>query len=171
MAAQRFLARIAGRTKQVAALLTSAGAGDADKIPALDATGRLDQSFMPVGLGADTKSLTASETLAAGDVINVWDDTGTAKIRKADATAEGKEAHGFVLAAVTSGALGLAYFEGRITGLSGMTPGARYFLSASSPGAVTTTPVSTAGNVDQYVGQAVNATELNFEPGEPVTLA
>lgn len=169
MAAQRFLALVSGRMKQVAAILTSAGAGDADKIPALDSTGRLDTSFMPVGIAADNKSIVTSENLAAGNLVNIWDDSGTPTARKADATAEGKEAHGFVLAATTSPAAALVYFEGRITGLSSLTPGARYYLHTTA-GALTLTPPATAGNVVQYVGQAVSATEFNFEPADAITV-
>ena len=172
MAATRYLARIAGRIKQVAVTIVSAGAADDGKVVGLDATGRVDASVMPVGIAPDTKSVVSSENLAAGDVVNTFNNAGTLNVRKADATAEGKEVHGFVLAAVTSPAAALVYFEGRITGLSGLTPGASYYLSASTPGAVTLTPVSAAGNVDQYVGSAVSATELNFEPEERgVTLA
>lgn len=169
--AQKFLILDSGRTKQLEATTASAGAGDAGKVPGLDGSGRIDQSMMPVGVGPDTATLTASETLAAGDLINIWDDSGTTKIRKADATAEGKEADGFVLAGVTSGQSGLVYFDGTVAGLSGLTSGARYFLSAAAPGGATATPPSSAGNVVQYVGKAKSATELVFEAREPITLA
>lgn len=150
---------------------SSAGAADSGKIPQLDASGRLSSTFLPVGIGADTTSLPATETLAAGDLVNVWNSSGTASVRKADATAEGKEAHGFVTAAVTSGATATVYFEGRITGKTGLTPGARQYLSASTPGAVTATAPTTSGNVVQYVGIAVSATEIDFEKEDTITLA
>ena len=168
--AQKFLRMLAGVIAELEALVTSAGAGDAGKIPALDATGKLDNSLMPVGIGADSKILPASENLAAGDKVNVWNDSGTAKARKADATVAGKEANGFVLAAVTSGANATVYFDGTNTQLSGLSPGAVYYL-ATTAGGVTTTPPSGSGNIVQRVGRALSATELTFEPGEPVTLA
>jgi hypothetical protein len=168
--AQKFLRILAGVISELEALVTSAGAGDAGKIPALDATGKLDNSLMPVGIGADSKILVASENLAAGDLVNVWNDTGTAKARKADATVAGKEANGFVLAAVTSGNNATVYFDGTDTQLSGLTPGAVYYL-ATTAGGVTATPPSGSGNVVQRVGRALSATELTFEPGEPITLA
>lgn len=200
MAAPRFLALITGRIKMIAAIASSAGAGDADKIPAtngsgvlahslvnattssagagdanklpaLDGSGRLDSTFMPVGVGADTKSVVSSENLAAGDLVNLWNDSGTLKVRKADATAEGKECNGFVLAGVTAPVAATVYFDGAITGLSGMTLGARQYLSAASPGARTETPPSTAGNVVQYVGVATSASELSFEPDDAITVA
>ena len=82
---------------------TSAGAGDSGKVVALDGSGRIDSTMMPVGIGADTQTVTTSEAVASGDLVNIWDSTG-AKCRKADATVAGKEAHGFVLVGVGSGA-------------------------------------------------------------------
>lgn len=149
---------------------TSAGAGDAGKIPQLDAAGRLDSSMMPVGLGADTSTIQASENLAAGDIVNVWNDGGTPKVRKADATAEGKEVVGFVLAGVTSGQNATVYHEGRITGLSGLVPGTRYYVAKVAGQVTADVSTYTTGNVVQFVGVALSATELTFEYGEPITI-
>lgn len=171
MAAKKYISLVSGRRQEVQALVVSAGAADDGKIPALDPAGRLDSSLMPVGIGADTAVLPASEALAGSDLVNVWNDAGTAKVRKADATASGKEANGFVLAAVSNGANATVYFEGRITGLAGLTPGARMYLSAATPGTLTATPPAATGNVVQYIGNAVNATEANFEPDDGVILA
>lgn len=172
MALPKFLTLAASglQTLVTAAISTSAGAADADKIPALDASGRLDQSFMPTGIGADTRSVTTSEAVSAGNLINIWDSTG-AKARKADASTNGKAAIGFVLAGATSGGSALVYFEGTISGLSGLVPGASYFLSATTPGAITNTAPTASGQVVQYVGTALSATELSFEPAEPILIA
>ena len=148
---------------------TSAGAGDAGKLAMLDAAGKLDVTFMPVGIGADTASIVASENLVAGDFVNVWNDGGVAKIRKADATTAGKEAHGFVLAGVTSAASGTVYFEGTNTQLSGLTPGPQW-LSVTA-GRCTATAPSSTGNSVQRVGFAISATAMNFQSQPPVILA
>lgn len=148
----------------------STGAPDANKVPKLDGTGRLDGSVMPVGIGADTAQIVASEALSAGDIINVWNDAGTPKMRKADASAAGKAAMGFVLAAVANGATGTAYFEGSVTGLSGLTGGQRY-LSTSTPGGTQAAAPTVANQVVQKVGFATSATVMNFNVGEPITLA
>lgn len=50
---------------------SSAGAGDAGKVVALDGSGRIDNTMMPVGIGADTATITASEALSAGDFVNI----------------------------------------------------------------------------------------------------
>lgn len=152
----------------VNAVASSAGAGDAGKVAALDGSGRLDPTMMPVGIGADTASIQASENLAAGDFVNIHNSSG-ARVRKADATTAGKEAHGFVLGAVSSGANATVYFEGTNTGVSGMTPGT-VFLHTTAGGATGTAP-SGSGNVVQKLGVAVSATAINFERGEPIVLA
>lgn len=168
MAAKKFIRLIGGVLTEVFGVQTSAGAGNAGDLVALDDTGRIDNTMMPVGIGADTKSITASEALASGDWVNVWNSTG-AKVRKADATTAGKEADGFVLAAVANGATALVYFEGTNTQVSGQTPGAVFLQTTAGTGGATVP--SASGNVVQRLGVAVSATEVNFERGTPVTLA
>lgn len=164
----KYLTNNVGTITEVATITTSAGAGDVGKIVGLDSTGRLDTSVMPAGIGADTKQITASEALAAGDLVNIHNSTG-AKARKADASVAGKEAHGFVLAAVSNAALATVYFEGPNTQVTSLTPG-NQFLS-TTPGLATATAPSGSGNVVQRVGVAVATAELNFEPQTPIVLA
>ncbi|MBK6418460.1 MAG: hypothetical protein IPF79_04615 [Ignavibacteria bacterium] len=147
---------------------TSAGAGDSGKIVKLDGSGRIASSMMPVGIGADTKDLVASEALSAGDLVNVWDDAGTQKARKADAS-NGRRAVGFVLAGVAGGATATVYFEGTISGMTGLTIGGAVYLGTS--GANTQTAPSTAGHISQEIGLAVSTTEISFEPQRPITIA
>lgn len=170
MPGNKYLASNNGTLTEVAASQTSAGAADANKIVALDASGRLDVTMMPTGVGPDTSPLQASEALSAGDFVNVWNSSGAFRVRKADASAVGKEANGFVLAAVASGANAVVYFEGRNTALAGVSPAMQY-LSATTPGGFTATPPSGTGQVVQRLGVGVNATEINFEAQQPIVLA
>lgn len=147
---------------------TSAGAGDSGKVVALDAAGKIDTTMMPVGIAADVAILTTTEALTAGDWVNVWNSTG-AKVRKADATVAGKEAHGFVLASFGSATSATVYFEGSNTAVTGQTPGV-VFLSTTA-GTGTTTAPSASGNVVQRIGFATSATNVNFQSQLPVTLA
>ena len=147
---------------------SSAGAGSAGKVAALDGSGRLDSTMMPVGIGADTKSITASEALAAGDYVNIWSSSG-AKVRKADATVAGKEAHGYVLAAVSSGASATVYFESTNTSVTGQTPGPVFLSTVAGTG--TSVAPSGSGNIVQRIGFACSATEVNFQSQTPITLA
>ena len=169
MAGNKYLKNNAGTITEEAAIQASAGAGDAGKIPALDAAGRIDNSMMPTGIGADTSSIVSSENLAAGDLVNIWNNTGTANVRKADATVAGKEAHGFVLAAVTSPAAATVYFEGSNTGVTGLTPGPQFL--ATTAGLCTAAAPAASGNVVQRVGFATSATNVNFQSQTPVVLA
>lgn len=148
---------------------TSAGAGDSGKLPALDGSGRLDTSFMPTGIAADTAPIATSETLAAGNLVNVWDNAGTAAVRKADGTSSGKEAHGFVLAAFTHPTTAIVYFEGSNTSVTGLTPGKQYL--STTAGLATATAPTGSGNVVQIVGTATSATSLNFQETSPIVLA
>lgn len=168
MAAKKFLRLVNGVLTEIFGVQTSAGAGNAGDLVSLDDSGRIDNSMMPVGIGADTSTISASETLAAGDWVNVWNNSG-AKVRKADATTAGKEAHGFVLAAVTSGNPATVYFEGTNTQVSGQTPGPVFLQTTAGVGG--STVPSASGNVVQQIGVAVSATAVNFERSVPVTLA
>jgi len=170
MAIVKFLQNVAGQiTEVIAGITTSTGSADAGKLPALDDSGRLHVSFLPIGIGADTQIVVASEALAAGDNVNIWNDTGTPKVRKADATSSGKGANGFVLASVGSGGNAEVYFEGSNTAVSGKTAGKQYL--ATTAGLSSATPPTGTGNVIQIVGFATSATVVNFQSGTPIVLA
>ncbi len=166
--ADKYIRNNAGTLTEKEATVISAGAGDAGEIVALDNTGKLDNSVLPVGIGADTAVVTAGEALAAGDFVNIYNDTG-AKVRKADATTAGKEAHGFVLESVDNGDPATVYFEGTNTQVSGATAGV-VFLATSAGGFTSTAPSST-GNVVQKLGVAISATAISFEGQQPIVLA
>lgn len=167
----KYLDMVSGVMTQLAAVATSAGAGDAGKLAALDGGGKWDISMMPSGLaGVDTLAVVASEALADGDLVNIWDSAGTFKVRKADGASAGKEAHGFVKAGYSSSASATVYFEGTNDHVTGLSPGVQY-LSATTAGLATATPPSGTGKVIQRVGYAGSATALNFDAGQPVTLA
>lgn len=170
MPGNKYIANNAGTFTEVVALQSSAGVADAGKIPALDAAGRLDQTMMPAGVAADTYSVLASEALAAGDLVNIYNNANTANCRKADASSTGKEAMGFVLTAVAAAATATIYFEGNNTAVSGLTPG-KQWLSATTPGKSASSAPTAAGSIVQSVGFSASATELNFQHSNPIVLA
>lgn len=166
----KYLALTAGTITEENAINTSAGAGDAGKIPKLDSAGTLPISMLPTGTGPDVITVTASEALAAGDYVNLWNSTGL-KVRKADATAVGKDAHGFVLAAVLSSASATVYFPSQNnTSTSGRTVGAKQFLS-TTPGISQETAPAATGNIVQAIGVAYAATGVIFQPLSAITVA
>jgi hypothetical protein len=170
--AQKTLQLVGNLRTEVEAITTSAGSGDAGKIPALDSTGRFDSSMMPVGIGADTGTYESSENLTAGDFVNVYNDAGTTKVRKADAStaSAARRANGFVLANVTSPANATVYFEGQNTQLSGLTAGTTYALSHTTPGGVVAlaSATATAGHILQVLGDAVGTTVISTEIAQPI---
>lgn len=161
----RYLSLIDGLITEVEASSISSGEIDAGKIVALDESGRLDQTMMPVGIGADTLTAPASEDLSGGDFVYIKEDGTVAK-----ASALSNSAVGFILAGAFVGETVLVYFEGRNTSLSGLVIGSRYYLSETS-GTATNVPVSGAGKKHQYLGNAITQNTLNFEAADYVVLA
>lgn len=170
MPAKSFARRVQGVWKEFLATVVSTGSANAGDVVGLDDTGHLDPSVMPIGYGTDVKVLTASEALSATNLVSVWNNAGTESVRKADASAEGKPANGYVLDAATSGGAVTVYFGRKITGLTGIVPGQRYYL-ATTPGGFTATPVSGSGKIDQFIGTGVSASEIAFEPDDYVVKA
>lgn len=170
MAAKRFIRLVTGRLTEILGTLVSTGAPNDGDIPALDATGRLDISMMPIGVVPMSKIIVASENLSAGDLINVH-NSGGARVRRADGVDPAKYAQGFVLTSVLAAANATVFFEDVNTSSSGLTVGDRLYLSNVTPGGVINTPPATAGHIVQPIGVALSATEYSFEWQEPVTLA
>jgi hypothetical protein len=168
--AQKPLQLVNGKITQVEATVVSAGAGDAGEVVALDSSGKIDVSVLPTGLGPNVKLILASENIGAGKYVNIFDNTGTPNVRLAD-NSNSREAHGFLLDAVTSGSNATVYFEGTNNDLSGLTSGARQFLGTA--GGVTATPPTFAGGatISQLVGTAISATEIDTDIDDIVVLA
>jgi hypothetical protein len=126
----------------------------------------INEFLIAIGAAA---SLTADEAITGPAFVNIHSSSG-AKINNANATDDTKPAEAFAPANIANGAAGVVYFPGRkISGLSGLTPGATYYLDTAA-GAITDTPPSGAGNLVQEVGQALSASELVFQPKPGVTL-
>lgn len=160
----------AGLLKEEQALITSSGAGDANKIVETGSDGKLSITLMPSSVGPETRSILASENLTAGNVVQVWDNAGTPNVRKADAS-NGRFAMGFVLSNVTSGNNAEVYFEGAVTGLTSLTTGGALFLSGTTAGAVTNTAPSTSTHWVQHLGYATSTSSFTFSPQMPFQLA
>jgi hypothetical protein len=115
------------------------------------------------------------EDLAAFDLVHLYNDGGTGKVRKADATDSTRPAVAFVREAATgdslvSGDTARLFFGGNIITTTGRTPGAVQYLSETA-GQMTETPPSGTGKVVQVIGRAISPTEVIFEPDEPFVLA
>lgn len=167
--ADKYIALLNGVEQEVEGTVTGGTATQAGDLVALDGSGRLDPTVMPVGVVADTYSGIAAETLSAASPFVYVKSDG--QVANASAAVGGSPTIGFVLANFAAAATALVYFEGRVTGLSGLTVGARYYLSDTTPGGLTATPVSGAGKLHQYLGRAVSTTTLSFEADDYILRA
>lgn len=172
MAAKKFLRLVSGVITEIFGVQSSAGAGNAGDLVSLDDAGRIDSTMMPTGIGAETTTATASEALAAGDYVNLYNNGGSLGVRKADASGGvAKMAHGYVLAAVLNAGTATIYYGNLNNQKTGLTIGSQYYLSGATPGAVVTTPPTTAAYIVQMLGVARSATELLTEIQQPTVLA
>jgi len=168
--ADKALQLLNGKITQVEGTVISTGVGEAGDLVALDSSGKIDVSVLPTGVGPNIKMVLSSENLGAGKYINIYNNAGVENVRLAD-NSNGREAHGFVVDAVTSGNMAAVYFEGTNNDLSGLTPGARMFLGTA--GGVTATPPTFAGGaqISQLVGTAISPTEIDTDIDDCIVLA
>lgn len=165
----KFISISSGVRALYSALTTSTGVPDANKIVSTGADGKLDSTLMPSGIGAATESMVAFESLAAGDFINIYLNTGVRNARKADAS-NGRLAMGYVTSAVSASGTATVILQGTNTALTGLTVGSRYYLSGTTAGTASLTAPSTSGQTIQYLGIAVSATSLNFENDDGILI-
>lgn len=122
------------------------------------------------GTGVDPESVEASEALSAGHYLNLFNDGGTLKARKAGGSGK-YPAHGFVKAAVSAAATASVYpLSMANDALSGLTNGTTYFLSTSTEGAVQATAPNSSGVLRQELGVAISATKIIHTNSLPVEL-
>lgn len=164
MAAPKYIQRdvATGKLKEIAATETNA----AESIVSTGAGGTIDPSLLP---DEPVATFTAGENIAAGAMVYIKSD---GKVWNASAAAGGNQAHGFCIAGITSGNPGTVYLgNGRNTGVSGLTVGARYYLSTSTPGGVQSTVPTGAAALDQFIGYASAVGELDVTITDSIILA
>ena len=130
----------------------------------LDSAMIADDSIAPDKMA--TPQVVASEALTAGSMVNVWNDKGAFKVRKADASL-GYEAHGFVVQAVAINTSVRVLFNGYNPYVANLVPGTQYL---STGGAVTAQPPSTTGRLVQRVGFAPLSVVLDFSPAQAIKI-
>lgn len=138
----------------------SNGAPDAGEFVKLNAAGKLDETMMPDGVGADQLSMVASEAVTAGDYLYI---TASGEVAKADASIIAKKAVCFATESVAAMSPVKVKFDDTNTFVAGLTPGVVYFLSDATAGDVTDTAPTTAGSIVQQVGVALNATTIHSD--------
>ena len=143
--------------------------------PALTVGQQAALTLVIAALATDYTSETlfeAGEGLTAGDFVNIYDDAGTRKVRKANAdtaTPGERPADGFVLDTVLITGIVRVHFEGQNPLVDGTSLGASdvgkdVFLSTTSGGVATTAPIA-ADDLVQNVGKIVDVI-----PGQRATI-
>ena len=130
--------------------------------------------------GGGQETITAGETLAAGDAIYLDDGDlrggGASKWYKIDTDATGPvkvgRVRGVALVEITSGNTGAAQIgPGVITGLAGLTAGQLIYASGTAGAMIQTEPAipsSGTQNASVIMGRALSATTMQFEPWHDV---
>lgn len=150
-----------GLPEEVAAIASSSGAGDANKLVRTSDDGTIHPSLLG-NAAQPQRTANAAEALSAGDYVYI---NSSGLVAKAIATAATTLATGFVLASAASGASVTVYFEGINTALSGLTRNKVQFLSSTTPGARTETPpASGSGHYVQSLGTSNETTATPFKP-------
>lgn len=161
--AETFLKLDSGTMRSVESTAGTGGTADANKIFHLDGAGKIPVEVLPAGAGPDIFNAEASEALSAGNYVNLWNDSGTAKVRKADNT-NSRPAHGFVRATVANAATASVYpIHAPNPNAPTGTIGARAYLGTA--GGVITTPLdeessSNDGYIHQYLGFYTSTSRL-----------
>lgn len=146
---------------------SSAGSGDAGEFVVAGGDGKIHVSFFPTGIGQDAVTAVVGEALSAGNMVYF---NGSGQVMKADATALGKAARGYVSQSYSALATATVFFDDSNTALTGLTPGATYYTS-EVPGEVTLTAPTTPGHHAQEVGFASSSTVLRVNIQEPIVRA
>ena len=128
-------------------------------------------NFTVAATGAVMETYTAGEAISARDMVYV---NSSGNIMKADANDVTKQATGFCQSAISNAASGSVTFlrGAKITGFTGLTANATYFLSNATTGAIALYSALTLGTSDiaQVVGIAEGTTVLRFAPGAPLVV-
>lgn len=162
--ADKLIKNVNGEMVSEESITVSTGASSAGKIPALDSNGKWDNSFMPSGIGADTVTLPAIESLSAGAFVNIYDNAGTISVRNADNTDNTKPASGFVKSEYASAASAVVYLEGDNDALTGLAVGTKYFLDTA--GGYTATVPTAKNSIIQPLGLTKATTTIRFEQND-----
>lgn len=112
--------------------------------------------------------LTAGESLSLGDAVYLANDGLVYKAGNAT-TRSAANVLGLARSAATASTAVVVVARGKIEGLSGLTPGAEYFLGSS--GGYSTTAPTGSGHYLTMIGQALSTTKLDVQPQTPMLLS
>lgn len=108
----------------------------------------------------------ASEPIAYGAAVNLYNNAGTLNARNANATNNTKPCRAFCSTAggVATGAMGEFQIVAGVAEIAGLVPGTSYYLSTTN-GLISAAAAVAVGNIEQYVGFAIDSTHLAYNVG------
>lgn len=109
----------------------------------------------------------ASENITAGSMINLWNNSGL-KVRNALAGNISTRAHGYCDIAIGIGQVGIVYlWFGYLNGVSAV-PGQTYYLSNTTPGALSTVAPIAVGTIRQEVAVGLSISDVAVKISTPI---
>ena len=136
-----------------------------------DAIIDLKEGFPTFAPAQFTFNAVAFENVTEGDALYMRTSDGkVGKASAADGTIENAFVIGFAnISAITGESLQVAVAG--LKDISGLDAGDLFFLSATTAGAITATPPSSAGQAVVRIGEAATATKLSIQIEPPVKLS
>jgi len=120
-----------------------------------------DAAVGAVSSAATEQDGTATQQLDLGEVVYA-DGAGSFDLAKADALATSHAIGVVTTAALITATATVATAGVAVVAGWGLTPGARYYLSEATAGAITTTAPTTRTEIVLPIGEALSATELKL---------
>jgi hypothetical protein len=118
--------------------------------------GKINNNFTEL-YGLMEATVIASEDIAAGDYVNVYDNAGTPGVRLADATNPAKFATGYAPAAIDNGDPGVVRSLAAGNASTAPAQSGEAWLSVTVPGGYQFTRPVNSGEIVQSLGIAVEA--------------
>lgn len=162
MSGKKYMQLVNGKKTLTKSKDVSAGVADAGEIVALDSEGKIDPTMLR---DIDNKNVPTFEDLTSGDYVNLFDDGGVVKARKAD-NSNNRPAHGYVKDSVVAPANVTIYFEAANANLAGLTKGSRQYLGTvggTIEAPLDPTLLANDGKLHQLLGVAISDTEVNTD--------
>ena len=107
--------------------------------------------------------INATENIAAGALVNIYNNAGVAAARNSNATDGTKQVRAYANRSVTTGNFGEFIILGLLPSATALTPGTMYYAS-TTPGAFTAAAPAAVGNLVQEIGIALSPNTIYFNP-------
>lgn len=111
------------------------------------------------------ENVTCDATVAVGNVVRM---NGTTAINALANNTTNSKAIGVCISKTSATECNIQVTGSTTAVFGGLTPSENYFLSSTTPGALTTTPPSASGNVVIHIGRAYTSSQLVLQIGTQV---